>query len=364
MSPAAAETLVVGDGLTAVFVAGILEYLWGERTLLVPPPGMPPGVTTLRPHSLPVPMPVFPLAVHTPLSALLSMVTVWPPTGFDPTAGVLDVSIGYPEAVDQSPVLQGCVRPGSYAEHATGVSLSQACKQFGQSLCTTRPLSELRLKVARHYSSSAQAPARIGFIDGESAYNGAARDVRSRLTALRGTCERIDVAERIVCLADGDRLKYGRLVYCAPLASLGRCLGLPIGNPIGAPASFMRCHVRDTLPVNSLRYDYRPDSPILRVFVPTLGSLVAQLAIDCDPTRGGREIGAWLESLMNCDVKVTDDPVTHIEGAYPLDPLPEGPAGSIRDACHTGNIIRFGRHAEWRYLDLHELDWLSLKRPQ
>lgn len=357
MKSASAEALVVGGGLTAVFAAGVLGLLSGRRTLLVPPPNVP-TIPTRVPGIAQVPMPVFPLAEPTPIAALLSEITLWPPDGYDPGTGDLDISVGFPDAVEHHPLPQSVrVCPGSYAEYATGVSLSQACKQFGRGLCATSPLRELRQKVSRHYSSPGRGSTRIGFIDGESAYNGAARDVRSQLTSVGSICQRIDPEKHLLYLRDGGRVEYGRLVYCAPLPSLGECLGLPIGELVGADAVFARCAVRDPVPLNSLRYDYRPDSPIIRVFVPTVGCLVAQLAVDFDLDS---DLSPWLETLMGCEVEVTSATVTRIGHAYPLE-APEGaPAEMIRSACNLGDITPFGRYAEWRYLDLHELEWSTL----
>lgn len=352
------NTIVVGDGLTAVFAAGLLQSIGGVDASLIPAP-VDPARGSLRPLVDPaLVIPVFPSLDDTWFSRHLKLLAEWPPTPLDPAADLLRVSHRFADSAMGAHPADGTAAPGSYAEQARGVSLTQAYKQFGQQLCTTAPLLELQAKVRRHYPNSGDRPGRVGFLRGECAYAHLARTVGRDLAVATSRCAHINHDLREVQLEDGRRLEYDSLVFCGSLGSLSSSLGVSGEELVGAPAVFMTCSIpAGGLPPNCLVYDYRQDSPILRVFVPAEGRLLVQLTVNMPIDR--YEVRLALESLLDLRPGPLRGP-SILEGAYPLEPRPAETATALNEACELGGITRFGRYAEWRYVDLHELEWERL----
>jgi hypothetical protein len=65
----------------------------------------------------------------------------------------------------------------------------------------------------------------------------------------------------------------------------------------------------------------------------------------------------WVASLLNRPVAAADPALTTVPLAYPLEPAPPAGEAALAAACAAAGVRRFGRFAEWRYVDLHELAW-------
>jgi hypothetical protein len=112
-------------------------------------------------------------------------------------------------------------------------------------------------------------------------------------------------------------------------------------------------------PVNSVTYDLRPASPVVRCVVPRDGVWVAQVAVDFAAERrlDATAVAPWVCSLLDVPVGSCDATVTSYPFAYPLEPPPAPFLSAIDDRCRSAGVQRRGRFAEWRYIDLHEVTW-------
>jgi hypothetical protein len=107
---------------------------------------------------------------------------------------------------------------------------------------------------------------------------------------------------------------------------------------------------------NQLIYDDRPDSPFYRVFAIKDGYLCVQTAADMKPCLADY-ISLWRKLGVGSPTFLTH---LHVPMAYPL-----GPDSSIvegtRSALRALGVALCGRLAEWRYIDLHEVDWKAIR---
>jgi hypothetical protein len=253
---------------------------------------------------------------------------------------------------------------GSFAHYSAANlgerSLVLARKQFGP-MAHTEPMLEVRDKIERNYSAGMPPMKRAGYIGGESPYVATMRAAASAAEIVDQAVESIDYRDRSVRFANGTRLYYGAIILTVPLPRIARLLGVPPPRLASAPAEFVVAHC-PTATENLLIYDCEPGSPVFRMVSPRAGLLVVQLALighrsealsDLAMRRLRERIGGILGSAeveLDCRIR-------RIESAYPTDPPDAGFMDDLLPVLRRGNVVRLGRFAEWRYVDLHELNW-------
>jgi hypothetical protein len=109
---------------------------------------------------------------------------------------------------------------------------------------------------------------------------------------------------------------------------------------------------------------------VLRVVTTDSNVWVSQLSQDyANSVRrplGMPEVGRMLNlsdsiaSLLEAeDIRVLTG-IRTLDGVYPLEPLPSCYEAELNLRSERAGIVRFGRFAQWQYVDLHELDWTRI----
>jgi hypothetical protein len=371
------DVLVIGSGATATFAAAIC-HLRGRRTTLLAPTstGLLGSIKSYYPdldfkNTL---VPIYPPVPPTDLSETFSSVglplSVLSPINDQPDILVRDHKF-VPDHQSRSSIKPTLATPGSFAEYASlrdDRTLVLANKQYGADLVGTLPLRLLQEKVERAYTPGAGSNfERLGYIDGRSRYAIAVESLLPLLSVRNGRISELDASKRSVTLVSNERISYYRAIFTDKFTHLARLLGLEIYQPIAASAHFCICARRGGAP-NHIVYDFRSDSPLFRMVATDNTVLVAQLAqpqpddhqgpspSSCHGSLRDRIRSAASSLLDVWPIDVVSDVIT-FPGAYPLEPLDASYEAALEARCRGAGIVRFGRFAQWRYVDLHELDW-------
>jgi hypothetical protein len=344
------DICVLGAGPAGLFAATWLRTYRGIRATVI---GVP-RFGMLRPALGP--------------TGPISLVPILPPVG----------STSFPPSIHTDQVLctqyvGRCDRlfvqrhaPGSFAWYSasnlTPRAQALAHKQFG-TLARTSPLLEVRAKIARTYVNHAAPANRAGYIHGESPYVGTMRAAAAAAELVDRTVVSIDHRRRRVRFADGGHLDYGSMVLTIPLPQIARLLAIPYATMTCAAAEFVVARCVD-VPANLLIYDSEPDSPMFRVISPRTGIVVVQLALteartDRLTTRCVQRLRRRLTEAIGSPTTGIDPTIRRVEMAYPTDPPDAAFLHRLETVAEAGNIVRLGRFAEWRYVDLHELEWTA-----
>lgn len=374
--PNRTDLLVVGRSAVGIFAAAT-GALYAKRSLLVGSTrqGLLSPIRDFFPEIqlTNTMVPIFPPDERTHLSEILSAL------------GVPIETIGGPDHVgermireykfdDGTPIDR--TRPpteGSFAAYASGRGsrteiLSR--KQYGDHVVDSMRLRLVREKTERSYGGKAgSGNVRMAYVAGQSRYALAAHALAPRLHAIDDTVVGIDTQARAMTLSSGSVIKYEMAVFTGHLQSLASLLNLPSYKPRAAPAHFCVCLCQSGTP-SKVVYDLRPDSPILRVVSTDERILIVQLSQAANNEFHGSllsepyyafSIEKAVETLCDGLRPQVISGVCTISQAYPLEPLESHFEEELAARCNQAGIKRFGRFAEWRYIDLHELDWLALR---
>lgn len=374
------DELVVGNGPTAVLAAALLARPARSQLLISANPfGMLDPICLRvnrdRWQLINVP-PVFPPENDTLLSRRLNRIL---PDAAAFAGAPVSIRTASSEAViDESNVLATLPREqsvtipfSSYAACRGVETLILSEKQYGD-VIWTQPLEQVRTKIERAYSAGfSLGTSRIGYHKGLSPYYRLMSRLLPGIQWARTRIQSVDVSARSCLLANGVTVHYGKMVFAGKLEELCRVLNRQCVRIVSAPARFIVGTFTVTASYNSVTYDPRPESPIFRLSIPAPGTWVAQIGQgtrgsdsnddsgagdSCLPTR----VVPWVESLAGWKVQRTVNKIVTFAQAYPLEAMQEDDRSSLDAACRAAGIVRFGRQAEWRYVDLHELDWSAL----
>lgn len=362
---------MVGEGPTAVLACALGSPSYCQRVLVSNNPyGMlTPFEIKLGPGRIQlvtVP-PVFPPMDETPLSKAIAVAL----PGYRFVGCPLDLEMvgqgddAKPSKLQNGPrMVDGGIPFSKFAQNVGPDTLILARKQYGNR-AMARSLVQLQRKILRNYSSSSRM-LRSGYLKGRSPYNAVVSGLLPSLVWLRRRVASIDIYERLATLTDGTKIEYSRMIFTGDLRYLSQVLGLEIEEAFSAPAHFV-AGARESGPRSStVRYDLRTESPVFRVATPTSNTWVAQLGQDAIDSAGTVDqfnlanLQGWIESILDCSISNFDRRLRSIRSAYPLEDLALNTSLKLDSVCAIGGISRFGRQAQWRYLDLHELDWDGL----
>ena len=156
-------------------------------------------------------------------------------------------------------------------------------------------------------------------------------------------------------------LEYESLVYADGIAALVKQLGSEVEVPNRVPAIFSM-HVTDAVMIpNQLVYSLERSGPIFRAFVVNEHVVLVQHSlIDAGSSNNLRPASDSLSEHFGADFVPYGERVVS-EGAYPVESLDRESECRLGEHCNALGILRFGRNATSRYLDLHELPWEGLR---
>jgi hypothetical protein len=336
------DLVVLGAGPTAVFAYHLMRTAFPSVRLVgsysdasVSPVSTPFGPVSLVPVFPPADPPDFPPSV--PADSNLSV-----------------TRFGASEWVDDIDESSGSLLSFLRRDRDSG---AMALKQYG-ARARTEAMSEVQRKVSRAYGSTPMP--RAGYVDGVSPYLAPMRSILDHVDPAPTTVERWRPHDHEVTLVgDSTPLTYDRLVYSTGLDGLIAALDLQIPSPVRAPARFGLFTSDEALEVNRLVYDLRRESPVFRVFTPRARVALVQNSVldpgddDVAPTIQalGEIFGTTFESMGRA---------VSLPGAYPVESLAADDDELLDATAAAVGVLRFGRNATSRYVDLHELSWSHL----
>lgn len=332
---------VVGDGLTAAMVVLALRQL-----------GLKPFVVTGRQR------PAFGMVDE------LELVPIFPPAPeVSPVPRLRTAHMFVPAA---NPVL-GAWPAGSFGsivEEFGVLGTSLSLKQFGIERFN-EPLLEVRGKRERHYGAAVAARTlpRAGFLDGCSPYRlvrDAFRDLQRAGDVEHVIAERLDGRSKLIVAPCGIRA-YDMMIVTCDVNEFCSLLGTSGVSTPSAPASFVLYSVAGVdLEPNILVYDHRAESGVFRAFSSRPDRVVVQRSLaQSDSSIDERSA---IAALVGCSAASLEPVCTLVlPTAYPTDPISDDDLRRLEDISEAYNALLFGRYAEWRYVDLHELDWSGLR---
>ncbi|RHW25441.1 hypothetical protein D0Z08_19640 [Nocardioides immobilis] len=237
---------------------------------------------------------------------------------------------------------------------------AMAVKQFGERALFD-PLDQVQEKVRRAYRG--RPTRRAGYIDGLSPYLAPMLEILAQrgggVTAVRTW----NPHDRLLELSGTTaRLEYNKLVYASDPERLSEAIGTRVAIPRRAPAHFTTLATDARLVRNELVYDLSRDSPVFRAFVASEHVVVVQesLAYRGDAAAAPLQIADALGDLLGARLVRFGERLTY-HSAYPIESMDAASKTALDDACGELGILRFGRNAAGRYVDLHELEWGELR---
>ncbi|GEM_PF-4200514 len=227
-------------------------------------------------------------------------------------------------------------------------------KQFG-GLIFEHQLTELQKKVNRNYSSGRQKFQKAGFVNGLSPYYLHLKSYEP-YPVIQEQVQFIDYSEKTLHTSN-NTIHYNHLIYTIPLYDLFGVTNLQKSfELVSGDAKFLIFFSNKTLPENHLWYCCNIQSNIYRAFVPHENIIVVQLSRkswNVEP----KEIGNELRNLLNIERELFHIDTKTYSGCYPLEVYGDDKKEELTDFMRGFNFYFSGRFAEWRYIDLHEVDF-------
>jgi len=227
-------------------------------------------------------------------------------------------------------------------------------KQFGD-LIFKHKLTELQKKLTRNYNSGQPKFFKAGFVNGLSPYY---RYLKSHepYPVIQEEIESIDISNKIA-FTKGGAIRYEHLIFTEPLPKLYEYTRIrKTFDLIHSGAKFLIFYSGKNLPENHLWYCCDIRSNIYRTFVPQKNLIVVQLSKNSwnsNPEKVGTELQKLLsleDALVHLDTKT-------FHGCYPLDVTDYDSKNELFLDLKRHNFHLSGRFSEWRYIDLHEVDF-------
>jgi hypothetical protein len=335
--------VVLGSGPTAVFAVEFLAGHGIEANLVG---------TLVDASILPIPTPDGPVS-------LLPVFPTLPPPAYPPSVAtdkpLLVRRIGSPAWVQNRHFLPNSLVSWLLPDEAAA---AMAVKQFG-ARALTAPLDQVRKKIQRAYSG--QPIRRAGYVNGLSPYLAPMLEaIKNR--GMRPRAVRLwSPSDHLIEFQNGvEAVEYERLMYVADLGQLVQSLGVEVDLPARAAATFSTYFTEDPLTANQLVYDLSADSPVFRAFAATERVVVVQESQMDDEDASALSLATRVSEAFQIDLRRFGDRLVH-STAYPVESLSEDCERSLSDACAKLDILRFGRNARNRYVDLHELVWEEVR---
>lgn len=336
---------MLGSGPTAAFAYRLLRISGAEARLVgsfaaasIAPVDTPFGPVTLIPVFPPSPPPPYPPSIPDPSVLRLSR--------FGSSAWIDQIDSA-PGALLSS---LACNRDGAAMAH----------KQYGTQV-RHDALGEVQRKIARAYSGGARE--RLGYTDGVSPYYATMLDTLNQADPppAAATCWRPRRHE-LVIVGTAEPLRYDKIVYAGTLKQLEMTLETSTLGAQHTSASFGLYTTKYPIEMNHLVYDLREDSPIFRAFTPRQNVALVQYSqsVHVTPRKQAAATRHALAEIFSSNFDPFG-PTIHLPNAYPTETLTAREEAEMAETCAQLDILRFGRAATARYLDLHELPWEQMR---
>lgn len=232
-------------------------------------------------------------------------------------------------------------------------------KLFGDQMFI-KSLPLLEDKVKRHYGNDKPTFTRSGFIKGLSPYYHLLSSFDNVLF-IKAVINYISFEEKSVHFHSLEKgvIQYKYLISTINVESLLNLAELSCNfNLRYEGARFHLYEIDIDLGTNRLIYDTDPSSPLVRIFTPYHGMLLVQIRKSFDEHTNICEIKESIFRLLGVSFNLKKILENNFSKCYPLDisnfkHFNEMKNKIIRDY----DVLLFGRHGNFEYKDLHELDW-------
>ncbi|MFJ1491670.1 hypothetical protein [Capnocytophaga canis] len=248
------------------------------------------------------------------------------------------------------------LRKGNSIETKKNIVL--AYKLFGNIIFDKR-LGRVCNKVNRHYEKKAPN-ARIGFINSLSPYYEKLQ-VISGGEFLPEEIKEIDIANKIIITTKSE-IKYKRLISTMNLKEMMSKINKKIDIQLfGHPAFFYIFKTTICLHPDKVIYDLEIESPIYRIFIIDLNTIIVQLSyLESISNEDSQPITNRLKQIFGYRFTTEFEYKYSINDAYPIDSSSDIELNEYMKELEENDIVLIGRFSEWKYLDLHELNYSKI----
>lgn len=230
-------------------------------------------------------------------------------------------------------------------------------KQWGPKMLN-EPFSQVRSKIERHYLSNERST-RIGYINGQSIFQLAIEKLNPNITNYR-TIKSINYLKKQVTI-DDVIVNYDKLISTIPLPSLLDLCGKKVHYDFASVSAYFFYYEFDSgMEENQVIYDCDYTSNILRIYSITTSFLLVQLQAHEYKNIDKKEVKNRLIEMVPSfkGLKFIRD--LYAPNSYPTENIEDKTVLQNIEELKQNDILPFGRFGQWKYTDLHELDWSLL----
>ncbi len=230
-------------------------------------------------------------------------------------------------------------------------------KQWGDDMLTT-PFSQVQDKIKRHYISSG-GNTRMGYVNGLSLFKYAVDKLNPEVLDY-ANLEKVDIEKKEVH-TDDYIIKYNKLISTVPIHFLLDICNLKQDhNTNYASSYFYFFEYKNGFNANQIIYDCDFKSDILRIFSVKDNFLLAQLRSDKHGQISTEKIQKRIQRLVPSIKELKFAKELFVPMSYPVELISTPDTLDSINVLKQNDIIPLGRFGDWKYSDLHELDWSSI----
>ena len=230
-------------------------------------------------------------------------------------------------------------------------------KQWGNNMLH-KPFSQVQDKIKRHYITKS-GNTRVGYVNGLSLFEYAVENLNPEVLNY-SILNNINI-EKKELYTDSHIIKYEKLISTIPFHYLlDLCQLKQDHDPDYASAYFYFFEYKDGLKANKVIYDCDFHSDILRVFSIKDNFLLAQLRSDKQGQISIEDIKSRVQELAPNIKQLEFSKELFVPMSYPIELITEPNTIKSIKSLEQNDIIPFGRFGDWKYSDLHELDWSKI----
>ena len=230
-------------------------------------------------------------------------------------------------------------------------------KQWGDDMLTT-PFSQVQDKIKRHYISKG-GNTRMGYVNGLSLFKYAVDKLNPEVLDY-SNLKKVDIEKKQVH-TDNYIIKYDKLISTIPIHFLLDLCNLKQDhNTNHASAYFYFFKYKDGFNANQIIYDCDFKSDILRVFSIKDNFLLAQLRSDKHGQIPREKIQKRIQKLVPNIKELEFAKELFVPMSYPVELISTPDTLDSINVLKQNDIVPLGRFGDWKYSDLHELDWTSI----
>lgn len=231
-------------------------------------------------------------------------------------------------------------------------------KQWGEDFLS-KPFNQVQSKIKNHYLSK-NGNTRIGYSDSLSQYYDVVKSLNPIVTKYREILN-IDYKNSLL-ITDSKKIKYEKLISTIPIDKLLSFCNFNVTPDLDYFGSyFFYFRYSEGFNKNNLIYDCDFDSEILRIFSINDNFMMVQLksikSTGIDSTIIKNQILKLVPSIKN--LKFSGELILPM--SYPVEDIADKETLNAIENISKFNLIPFGRFGEWKYTDLHELNWKKIQ---